>query len=85
VVGIEDDGLLEWAVEEVPLRAKAVMVLLKVLKALVVVGAVHGLHDPGRVAVEGLTRSAREGGLSGDSPVGAVEDGGGVGDAQRRR
>ena len=43
------------------------------------------MHDLESVTVERLTRSAREGSLSGDSAVGAVEDSGSVGDAKRRR
>jgi hypothetical protein len=84
-VGIENDGLLELSVEAVPLGTETVVVLLKVLKPLLVVGAVHGLKDLGSVAVECLPRSAGEGGLSGNGPVGSIKDGGGVGDTKVRR
>src|SRR5271168_2556036 len=83
-VGIEDDSLLQMLVEAVTLGAEVVVFLGKVLKLLAVIGAVHSLNDSGSVAVECLTRSAGERSLSGDRPVGADEDSGGVGDAQRR-
>lgn len=85
MVGIQDDGLLELLTQEVALGAETVVVLAKFLKAVVVVGAINGLNDLGSVAVEGLTRAAGEGGLSGDGAVGAVEDRGGVGEAKLGR
>jgi hypothetical protein len=85
VIGIEDDGLLELAAQAVALRTEAVVVLGKGLQVVAVVGAVHGLKDAGSVAVEGLPRSAGEGGLSGDGAVGTVADGSGVGDAELGR
>lgn len=85
MVGIEDDGLPELSVEAVALGAEAVVVLGEVVKLSAVVGAVNRLNDAGGVAVERLTRSSREGGLTRDGAVGAVEDSGGVGDAKWRR
>jgi hypothetical protein len=67
------------------LVAEALVVLGKLVELLAVVGPVHGLHDPCRIAVEGLTGSAGELGLSCDGPVRPIEDSGGVGDAKRRR
>jgi hypothetical protein len=84
-VGIEDQGLPELYLEEVPVGAKAVVVVLQALKPLAVGGAVHGLKDSGNTAVEGLPGRVGEGGSSGDSPYGAVQDGGGVGDAELGR
>ena len=73
------------SVQVIPLSAEAVAVLGEALKLLAVIGAVNGLNDPRGVAVERLTGSAAESSSSGNGPVGAVKDGGGVGDAQRRR
>ena len=81
MVIIQGQGLLELVTQAVALGAEAVVSLAKFLTALVVVGAVDGLKDLRSVAVEGLTRGAGEGGLSGDGAVGAIEDSGGVGDA----
>jgi hypothetical protein len=85
VVGIEDYSLLELSLEEFPVGAEAVVIVLQALKPLAVVGAVNGLKDLGSVAIEGLARSVGEGGLSGDGSVGSVQDSGGVGDAELGR
>jgi hypothetical protein len=84
-VGIEDDGAVELSVEVVALGTEVIVVLREGVELLAVVGAIDGLNHAGCVAVEGLTGGAAEDSLSGDSPVGAVEDSGGVGDAQGRR
>jgi hypothetical protein len=85
LVGIEDDGVLELLVEVVAFDAEAVVVLAKVVQLLAVIGAINGLHDARRVAVERLTGRAGECGLSGDGTVGTIENSGGVGDTKRRR
>ena len=84
LVGIKDDGLLEWSVELLALDAEAVVLLRKFMKLLAVVGTFHGLNDPWRIAVEGLTGGCGSCGLSSDGTVRPVEDSGGVGDAKRR-
>jgi hypothetical protein len=85
VVGIENDGLLELSVEAVALDAEAVVVVEKLLKLSAELGSFNGLKDGGGIAVKCLTRGARAGSLAGDGTVRAIEDGGGVGDAKRRR
>jgi hypothetical protein len=85
LVNIENDSLLELLVKVVALGAEAVVVLGQLLKLLAVLGAIDGLHDLEGVPVERLARGAREGSLSSDSAVAAVEDSGSVGDAKRRR
>lgn len=84
-VGIENDGMLELVLEVVALGAESVVVLAKAVQLLAVERAVHGRDDPWRIAVECLPGDAGASGLPGDSTVGSIEDGGGVGDAKRWR
>lgn len=81
LVSIEDDGMLELLVEMIAFGAEPVVILRKALQLLTVVGAIHGLHDAWRVPVKCLPAGAGECGLSGNGPVGTVEDGSSVGDA----
>jgi hypothetical protein len=76
VIGVFNPGAVR-------VGAEAVVVLGQLLTLLAALGTIDGLHDLEGVAVERLTRGAREGSLSRDSAVGAVEDSGGVGDAKR--
>jgi hypothetical protein len=85
VVGIEDQGLLELALELIACSPELVDVVLEGLEALLGVGAGEGLEDCGRVPVQGLTGEADPLRLSGDRPIGAVENSGGVGDTQLGR
>jgi len=76
---------LELALQRVAFGAQAVPVVLEGVEPPLAVGALDGLEDFGSVALEGLAGGAGKGGLPGDGPVGAIEDGRGVGDAESRR
>ena len=56
--------------------------LVKVLELLGGVLSVEGLEDPLGIAIQGLAGAALLLGPLGDGAMGAVEDGGGIGDAQ---
>jgi hypothetical protein len=84
-VGIDEHGLLELAVACSAGSAEALDLVLEFLELALGSGALDGVEDVGGVAVERLPTDARAFGLSGDSTVGSVEDGSGVGDAKLRR
>jgi hypothetical protein len=84
VVGIEDHGLLESRLEKIAVGAEAVVVVGQVLELLPGVRALDGRKDRDGIAVEGLSREAQALRLVRHGAVGAVEDGGGVGDPKWR-
>jgi hypothetical protein len=80
-VGIDEHGLLELAAEYGAFGAEAVDLVLEILETPLGVGALDGLENFGDVAIECLAGDARAFGVLADGAVGAIEDGGGIGDA----
>src|SRR5262249_5130658 len=81
---IEEDRVLAQRLQFSQVRAQGVELFAELLAGRQVAGLLEGVQDPLGVAIEGLAGQALLLGALGNAAGGAVRDGGGIGDAERR-